>query len=1011
MKTRLFIVSAFLVSMALLALLVLGEGWPAVAQSQQAAACNDSFEFFDQWGSTGSGPGQFQAPVAVAVDRDGKVHVTDRDNRRIQKFDPQGNYLLEYGNEDGRYMINPNGVEVGPNGFMYIADTGQHRILYYSALGDFIGGWKDGDGSEWRMLNPWGVAGWEYSGTKNVYVVDKNACQILRFHSNGQFIDDWGHCDSAPYLPSAPQDVATYPTYNSPPNFLYVADTGGNRVMQFDYRLNWLKNWGTAGSGDGEFNEPSSVATDTNGCDYVADTTNHRVQVFDDQGGFIAKFGSQGSEPGQFEGPRGVAVDGDGCVYVADTGNDRIQVFCPQSPLPTPTPPSPTSTPGPTPTPGPTATSSPTPTSTPPPNVDLQVGRIEVVQAVQTITDSISLAANKPTLVRVWISLGGFDAPPSVCCVGGELEVKNGDGVIWHLTPENPGGRIKAFRDPDSNILDHSLNFKLPQEALHGNILLTARINQDQAVPEADYTNNERTENVIFEGSQSLHIVWVPVKYRGQFPDWDQIINGATLLRKLYPIAYSGLRYIGNGGPPIDIGFCRMEVGYCRGQLKKELRSQLKSYPYPPGTIMFGWLPHLEHLYYIGGEAIAPTGQELLERTWAQTAFGTTHSENAGLHMAHEIGHLMGLCHTEDIETDYCSGNLGYPPFDKQRAPYERIQATGVDALTYEIKPSWKYSMMLQHTPDSERAQDRWISPISYQRLFEMLQPQATVNLLQSPEPVLLIRGIISADGNAEVSPAFALDAQPDPVDSDPTKPYSLELLDAGGQVQLTHYFDVVFLSGVEYEAFVFAFALSSVGDLPASIRLWKEGQLLAERTAGAAPPSVTLGAPNGGETWESDTKQTVTWAASDSDGDPLTYALFYSPDDGATWRPLMMTITDTQYIIDPSYVPGSDQARIRVLATDGLHTSADESDGTFTVETKAPIVGISTPTDGATIPLGATIDLTGWGYDPDDGDLSDTGLTWYGPNDEVLGHGSWVQISPTWEPGHYTLRLVATDS
>lgn len=331
MKIRRFTGIAFLVSIALLALLVLGEEWSTAAPSPQTVTCNSSFTFVRKWGSTGSGPGQFQAPVAVAVDWHGDVHVVDRDNRRIQKFNAQNDYSyeLEYGNEDGRVMINPNGIEVGPRGHLYIADTDQHRILYYGDSGAIIGGWKDGDSSEWRLLKPWGVAAWDYNYDGNVYVVDGQTCNVLRFLGNGQFVDDWGHCDPAPYLPYLPQDVAVYPSRGSPPSSLYIADTGNHRVMKFDYRLTWLFNWGTAGAGDGQFNQPSSIATDADGCVYVADTGNHRIQVFNDQGVFQAKFGSQGSGQGQFQSPRGVALDSDGCVYVADTGNNRIQVFCP----------------------------------------------------------------------------------------------------------------------------------------------------------------------------------------------------------------------------------------------------------------------------------------------------------------------------------------------------------------------------------------------------------------------------------------------------------------------------------------------------------------------------------------------------------------------------------------------------------------------------------------------------------------------------------------------------------
>ena len=57
------------------------------------------------------------------------------------------------------------------------------------------------------------------------------------------------------------------------------------------------------------------------------DTFNHRIQEFTSSGNYITQWGSEGSGPGQFYYPAGVAVDATGHIYVADTDNDRIQVF------------------------------------------------------------------------------------------------------------------------------------------------------------------------------------------------------------------------------------------------------------------------------------------------------------------------------------------------------------------------------------------------------------------------------------------------------------------------------------------------------------------------------------------------------------------------------------------------------------------------------------------------------------------------------------------------------------
>src|SRR5439155_23590105 len=92
----------------------------------------------------------------------------------------------------------------------------------------------------------------------------------------------------------------------------------------------FLTTWGSAGTGNGQFNAPDGVATDGSGNVYVVDTFNNRIQKFSSTGTFLTTWGSSGTGNGQFNAPYGVTVDGSGNVYVADTDNNRMQKFaCP----------------------------------------------------------------------------------------------------------------------------------------------------------------------------------------------------------------------------------------------------------------------------------------------------------------------------------------------------------------------------------------------------------------------------------------------------------------------------------------------------------------------------------------------------------------------------------------------------------------------------------------------------------------------------------------------------------
>ena len=100
-----------------------------------------------------------------------------------------------------------------------------------------------------------------------------------------------------------------------------------------------ITRWGSPGEGGGgQFSDPiGSPAVASDGSVYVSDTVSHQIQKFTSDGVFIIKWGNDscpsrrfwcaGSGNGEFEDPSGVAVASDGSVYVADAYNHRIQKF------------------------------------------------------------------------------------------------------------------------------------------------------------------------------------------------------------------------------------------------------------------------------------------------------------------------------------------------------------------------------------------------------------------------------------------------------------------------------------------------------------------------------------------------------------------------------------------------------------------------------------------------------------------------------------------------------------
>src|SRR6267143_929659 len=116
--------------------------------------------FLFKFGSFGTGDGQFNKPVGVAVDSSNRIIVSDQFNSRIQVFDSAGNLVTKFGSfgtGDGQFN-KPVGVAVDSSNRIIVADTFNDRIQVFDSAGNFItkfGSTGTGDG---QFNHPIGVA-------------------------------------------------------------------------------------------------------------------------------------------------------------------------------------------------------------------------------------------------------------------------------------------------------------------------------------------------------------------------------------------------------------------------------------------------------------------------------------------------------------------------------------------------------------------------------------------------------------------------------------------------------------------------------------------------------------------------------------------------------------------------------------------------------------------------------------------------------------------------------------
>jgi len=297
------------------------------------------------WGGVvGVEAGQFNHPRGIAVGPAGNVYVVDSDNHRVQVFDANGAFLRQWGSNcnmetglncvdadgsgplqvgDGQFQ-EPWGIAVDAEGWVYVADTWNHRIQVFDNEGHFITKW--GTFGE-TMSDPYifyGPRDVAVDDLGRVFVSDTGNERIVVFDSQGDFIEQWGSEGLGTGFFAEPVGLDVDGAGN-----VYVADTWNRRIQVFDSDSAFLREWPVdAWYGESIMNKPY-LAVDAQGRIYITDPEGYRVAVFDGEGEVLATFGSYGFDDQSFSLPTGIAVDGQGYIYLTDTDGQRVMKFGP----------------------------------------------------------------------------------------------------------------------------------------------------------------------------------------------------------------------------------------------------------------------------------------------------------------------------------------------------------------------------------------------------------------------------------------------------------------------------------------------------------------------------------------------------------------------------------------------------------------------------------------------------------------------------------------------------------
>lgn len=249
----------------------------------------------------------FNLPSNLTLDSAGNLYIADTGNHRLRKVNAAdgvistvaGNGIagVGEGNAFGAVFSEPRGLSYGADGKLYVADSGNHRVVAITGIA-----------GPTPSLAP--VAGVGVPGSNG----DGSLATIATLQ--------------------APMDVALDGAT------LYIADTGNHKIRVVTGGINnTLAGTGEAGANfdsgtptEVRLNSPAGVAVDALHRVYIADTDNHRVRLVD--GNFLST--SAGRSSGGFNGdgtpatayalklPRGIGVAG-ADIFFMDSGNGRLR--------------------------------------------------------------------------------------------------------------------------------------------------------------------------------------------------------------------------------------------------------------------------------------------------------------------------------------------------------------------------------------------------------------------------------------------------------------------------------------------------------------------------------------------------------------------------------------------------------------------------------------------------------------------------------------------------------------